>query len=94
MVGGLRRLGLLQEKMLGSEAVEEKRWEIKRLMISSGNLGGLLLGRYYASHKRFCGSIKFWLMEFNTLQAQIILVEYEESPIKSDVKQRSDSNSS
>lgn len=60
MVEDIRRLGLLREKSLGSEAVEERRWEIKRLMVISENLEGLLPGLYYASHKRFGGRMNFW----------------------------------
>lgn len=55
MVEDLPRLGLLQEKISGSEAVEERPWETKRLMPSSRNLEVLLTGRYYASHKRLGG---------------------------------------
>ena len=84
-VGLLGRWGLL-----GSGKTEhgDRRWDVKRLVWSSGNREGFQRNKFYASHRTSGGRRTFWHMDFWTLESQDVFLEGEiGSPICSDIEE-------
>ena len=83
-VGLLGRWSLLNS---GTTEHGDRRWEVKRLVWSSGNREGFQPNKFYASHRTTGGRGTFWRMDFWTLEAQDAILQGElGSPICSDVR--------
>ena len=84
-VSFLRRWGFLSIE----EASEEgfRRWEVKRIVLGSGNVEGFRASCHYASHHSHGGRKTFCKVDFHTLETQQVSIpDGPSSPITSDVE--------
>ena len=83
-VSFLRPWGSLSIKEASEEGFQ--RWEVKPIVLGSGNVEGFRAGCYYASHRSHGGRKTLWKVDFHTLEMQQVSIPNSlGSPITSDV---------
>lgn len=83
-----KRWGMDEMNVGFSEMAEEgKRYEIKRILLSSGRKSGMKMDKYYGSDKRK-GNVKtFWPITFASLLINLPPINEVGSPISSDLEE-------
>ena len=84
-VAVMERWGLLNS--VGLSDFEQRRWEVRRAVFSSGRTHDFRPGRYYASHRSVGGRKTFWKVDFHSLETSFVLMLDEAgSQITSDLE--------